>query len=931
MIKNSKLKVAHLNVRSLLGKFPDFKDIIINNQYDIVAVSETWLLNVPNEAISIHGYNIIRKDRDGRGGGVALYIKNTLPFHRIKATEEIEQVCICVKFHHSTFIFGTLYRPPNLDHNFFLDKLEDLVHICMAITDNICFLGDTNIDLLKPDNLSTVSYNNLLDTFELTQMVSFPTRITNTSSTLIDHIITSKSKLISNVNVISADISDHELIECSICIKNRKVAQFFHSYRDFRNFNEEYFLADLYQANLENIFYITNIDEKVDILSSTILNIFDKHAPIRTARISKPPAPWLTNNTKYLMKLRDKAKLKFKRTKAQSDWDYYKDLRNFTSLVVKNEKKAHLIQKFENCNSKQMWRELKVLNINNKQNKIIPPELSNVNHINNYYQTCIPNINNNNQETFNFYKNNKKCNFTETYKFKLTDNSTVANFLQEITSTATGNDKLNITLINLCCPYIVKFITNIINCCILEAYFPLSWKQAVIIPIPKIEEPTEFKHLRPISILPIFSKIFEKIINQQLRDHINDYNILPENQSGFRPAHSCTTAILKITDDIHDAADKGMLTALVLLDYSKAFDTLNHELLLAILNFIGLDTKAINLIKSYLQMRTQKVTLNNSTSDPLPLSVGVPQGSILGPLLFTIYTSNFINHLKYSKIHMYADDTQIYYSFLPSEHQEALTKINHDLQIISDISCQHHLIINPTKSSFIIFGSKPSCSRIENDFNLQINNTNIPLVNSIRNLGIIMDNTFRYRIHVSNCLKNAYYKLKLLFPHRSYLPRNIKTLLCESLVLSNFNFCCQVYAPSLDTEYQNKIQKVQNSCIRFIFGILKHEHVSHKLKDLHWLNMKNRFKLHAICLYNKIVRTKLPSYLFNKLLFRTDVHNINTRNKDILTAPIHRTSQFERSFSYNIYKMYNDIPIQMKALSDKLFKTKIKESLFAQQ
>lgn len=246
-------------------------------------------------------------------------------------------------------------------------------------------------------------------------------------------------------------------------------------------------------------------------------------------------------------------------------------------------------------------------------------------------------------------------------------------------------------------------------------------------------------------------------------------------------------------------------------------------------------------------------------------------------------------------------------------------------------SHQHHLLINPTKSAVIIFGSKAHCARIENNINLQINNTNIPVVNNIRNLGIILDNSFRYRYHVSNCLKKAYYKLKLLFPHRSHLPKNIKVLLCETLVLSNFNFCCQVYAPSLDKEYQNKIQKVQNSCIRFIFGLLKYEHVSHKLKELHWLNMKNRFKLHSACLYHKIVRTKLPSYLYNKLVFQSDVHSINTRNKDIFTAPIHRTSQFERSFSFNIYKIYNGIPPQNKTLNERLFKQKLKNYLFTQQ
>lgn len=283
------------------------------------------------------------------------------------------------------------------------------------------------------------------------------------------------------------------------------------------------------------------------------------------------------------------------------------------------------------------------------------------------------------------------------------------------------------------------------------------------------------KDLRPISLLPALSKVLEKIISTQLSEHVNKHNFLPVTQSGFRAGYSCTTAMLNVTDDILSASDRGCVTALVLLDYSKAFDTVNHMVLTTILRYTGANDNAVSFISDYLSGRTQVVKLDdNTTSKPIPVTQGVPQGSILGPLLFSIYTSVFMKHIKFCKVHIYADDTQLYHSFNPSNWERAMTEINTDLQYIFDASVQHSLKINPDKSAVILFGNKNACDNLVNQFNISINGVQIPISNKAKSLGLIIDNTFRYRDQISKYICQSYQNLKKLYPHRSYLNIHIK-------------------------------------------------------------------------------------------------------------------------------------------------------------
>lgn len=336
-------------------------------------------------------------------------------------------------------------------------------------------------------------------------------------------------------------------------------------------------------------------------------------------------------------------------------------------------------------------------------------------------------------QLLNFCKSSQKQDLNNKFSFHSVDESVVREALLQIKSAATGSDNININMLFLCLNRILPFITNIVNSCLLDSVFPECWKISRIMPIPKEKDATSFNDLRPISILPVLSKVVEKIMYNQIVLYVSENSLLPEIQSGFRAGYSCSTALLKVTDDIISAADEGKVTALVLLDFTKAFERIDHSLLLAILKFMGFTHEAVTLIRNYLSTRFKFVETTNGRSNLEYVSHGVPQGSILGPLLFSIYTSNLSSCLEHSAVHLYADDTQLYLSFPPTEVVHAQILLNEDVNRLISFSNKHCLHINAAKTQILLFGKGKDF--ISSTFQLQIGNATVTCSKSVKKFG----------------------------------------------------------------------------------------------------------------------------------------------------------------------------------------------------
>lgn len=931
----STLKLIHINIRSLLSKLTAFKDFISASAYDVVAVSETWLSgSILSDAVSIDGFELLRADRGGRGGGVCFYIKSTLQFRVLPTSlaSSFEQLWLCLTHGRSRTSIGLIYRPPNASTELFFDEFEEVLSSSILEFDGMVCVGDFNINMLNINDPITTRFNDILDSFEVSQIIDQPTRNTALVSNLLDLVLCSSDGDILDSGVIPTHgLSDHDAVFCVISMSYIVEERPVRTYRDFSKFDRDQMQQAMAMLPLGLIYQFDDIDDKVGFLNLYLLDIFNFFAPYKTRSFDRRPAPWLTDNLRLLMALRDSAHKKYLQTRSPEHFTYYKDLRNFTTTICRNEKKAYLNSKFASANSRVLWNTVKQLNVTNRGSNVLPPQFSNADEINNYFIDSIPHVSGMNRFPHCIYEVGSRLHADEHFFFSEISENQVFDIIHKMKSNSTGCDDITANMLKLSCPTILPYVAHVVNFCISNSVFPSQWKISRILPLPKKKQPSGFKDLRPISILSAMSKILERAMNDQIRAYLEKFGLLPITQSGFRPGHSCASALLHVVDDICSGVDRDMASVLVLLDFSRAFDTIDHDFLYYILLHIGFSFPAAQLIKNYLSNRYQYVQLPKSRSDMRRVECGVPQGSILGPLLFSIYIYKLASSLQYAKIHNYADDTQIYFSFKESDVEGALRTLNRDLQSLAEFAGQHSLKINPAKSAVVVFGSVRTRQRLAGNIRVAIGNGIIPVVDVCDNLGVKLDCGLRFREHVGSCIRKAFGALKLLYGCRSVLNRRARLLLSEALILSHFNFADIVYHSCIDSVAARRIQRMQNCCIRLVCGLRRWQHVSCKLKEINWLNMANRRALHCMRFYHKLIVTGIPQYLYDKITFRTDVHNLNVRSKGLLTPPIHKTAFFERGFSYNIAKRYNELDSNFKRLSVNRFNVAYREQLRRRQ
>lgn len=460
-------------------------------------------------------------------------------------------------------------------------------------------------------------------------------------------------------------------------------------------------------------------------------------------------------------------------------------------------------------------------------------------------------------------------------------------------------------------PHLLKHITFLINHCLITGTFPDAWKVAYVVPIPKVSNPSKLNDFRPISILPVLSKLLERVVANQLTTYSNLNKILPACQSGFRKCHSTTTALLQVNDDIFRAWDSNLCTCLILLDFSKAFDTIEHKLLLTKLKYYGLGDIALRFFQSYLLNRKQSVSYNSLRSEIKTTEQGVPQGSVLGPLLFCMYTADFSEFLNHFKSHQFADDTQVYYSFNPNNIPEACREMNTDLQMIHDVSKAHRLVLNENKTQLIVFGKSREIILNDQRFLLTLNDIRLDPKVTCKNLGLLIDSDLRFSSHVSALIRKSFGRLRLLYMHREAFDVPTRLRLCDSLVLSYLNYCNVVYMPCLTQRDHLRLQKIQNACLRFCYDVRKFEHITPHLIQSGWLSIRERYQLHLVCLVFKIRQMKLPDYLYQKLNTLSEFHvegSVETRHGGLFSVPRHNNEFFKRCFSYTATHAFNSLP-----------------------
>lgn len=617
---------------------------------------------------------------------------------------------------------------------------------------------------------------------------------------------------------------------------------------------------------------------------------------------------------------------------------YYIDLKKTANTCLYAERKAYFTQNINaNINKpKTLWRNLKktVLPDSKKcveiPQHLLDPELLNTHFLN------VPGHNFVSLADLTYFEWHRAV-FAE---FKLTPvlEQEIGKIILNIKSNAQGVDRISRDMVLLTLPHTLGIITNIINQSIATCTFPSQWKTALVRPIPKNNNPNEPKDLRPISLLPYLSKILERVVFNQLSRYCESQGILPKLQSGFRKGRSTTTALLDVVDNILSFQDSGMATILVLLDYSRAFDSISIPLLLSKMSYYGFHASAIKWFDSYLSNRSQQVEIvaldgTVHASQLKPVNRGVPQGSILGPLLFIIYTSDLIKCIHNSHYHLYADDLQLYLPIDKKQFNNSIADLNEDLDRIASWSVKNCLVANPDKSKYMILGSdKQIADIVDRNPVISMSGVSIGRVDEARNLGILMDGRLRFENYVAEIVRNCFYRIKILYKIRDFIGVNLRISLCEALVMSKLNYCITVYGPCLLARSQALIQRVQNACARYCFTIPPRFHVTPFLNRSNILRMSDRQDLYLATLMFGVVRNKIPEYLYKKLNWRSSRKNDYARTcVPPLLLPPRRTEAFTRAFRYRASKIWNNIPPPLRNSSTSINSFRCKYKLYLLQ
>lgn len=906
-------------MRSLCNKLPSFKQFLYDNSFIAAAITETWLQpDFPDNLYSVSGYTLVRYDRPERAGGVAIYVSNRYKFCEIHkgSIDSVEFVLIKIKIKTISLGLAAVYRPDDQT----LTNLHVISDIIMTFYSNkiehFVILGDFNVNLLgnRPSCKFLLEICKQHDCF---QLVRHPTRVTDNTESLLDLVISNFRPDFIHADVLDTCFSDHNVVTCSLNLLSEKPAQSFRTVRSFKNLQLEDFDRDASHLNWDFVYYLGTLEEKVNYFNESLLSLFDKHAPEHVIRVThnKRSNPWFTDTLKLLKKLVRKAWLKYTRTRHKTDRLYYTSLRNYYNTALTKEKKAYFASQIKSCGNKsaQLWRKFNAWHIrgDTSTSYSLPDHLKDPNILNDFFTSSMSDS--------NFASDSFPCSHISSdvdsrFELHLPDISDIIDRILKLKPNITGPDGISGRMLHLALPFIVAPLTHIINVSFETGRLPQQWKYCSTFPILKKTNATinnlSPRDFRPISILPVCLKVAESVLHTQLTEYAESCSLLPSIQSGFRRGFSTASALCNSLDDVISAVDRGLLTHLTLLDLSKAFDSVPFPLLIKKLSNYGIRNLNLDWLSSYLYDRTQFTIVNTELgllhSEGRLLNSGVPQGSILGPLLFSLFIADLPHVVRNCSIQLFADDIQLFLSFPPCDVLQASILINEDLASIHDWTLRNSLSLNPSKCQGILMGSKHFCQLIS-EIDVSIAGVRIPCSDSLRNLGVIFDREVTFTNHVSQLCRRAYYSLKQLLPFKYLLDSQTKLLLCESLVLSLLDYGDVVYGPCINQSDGQRLQKLQNLCFRYITYIPRFSHVTPYIRSFNRLRMQERRFLHYCTFLHKIIDSGRPEYLFNKLSTRSDAHDLNLRYvSSKLSIPRHTSSFFKCSFSYLSVYLFNN-------------------------
>lgn len=885
-------------------------------------------------SLAITGYKPYLLGRSASGnGGLLTYVHHSVSSELIdvnydKSLWEGQFLKIPTPSRHKDIILLNAYRPPRTSVRLLNDFYDDFSNVLKELQrrgSEIIALGDFNIDLLKLESRPLYErFFELICSFNLLPLISKPTRISSQSCTLIDNIFHSATANFDNIDsgILTHRFSDHQPIFAILSSSPVKPLSNFIQSRKINDTNMKIFKDSL--AN-RPINVNTNYPH-FDNFYNAFKQRFSEHFPLVTKRVNKYTKGknnWITNDILSSIKKRDK--LYFKLRKEHKSSEKYavlkEQVKNFNKVLrrlMNQAKKKYFHSQFNMFKNdiKKTWRTINDV-IGNRQSDSFPGFLSVdgmrvddmgeiVEHFNVFFAKIGHDISNGivsskMDPTAKFHQNHLSNNF----EFKSVSEAIVLKAINSLnTKNSFGCDEISTKLIKYVKHEILNSITILFNDCITHSTFPNSMKIARVIPLHKKGRKDLLDNYRPISLLPSISKIFERLLHDQLYEYFETHGIFDDSQYGFRQRRSTELAAAQLVNTIRQNNSKGRKTIGIFLDLSKAFDTINHNILISKLHMYGLSKKSVNLIASYLYSRRQYIDINGTCSSIRPLLTGVPQGSILGPLLFIIYLNDLASSSSIFQTISYADDTTLLYT-IPHKQDTLQTNsnINVQLGIIGEWFKDNKLKLNIQKSNFMYFRGKKA-KRV--DFDIEIDGAKLEQVDTFKFLGLFLNYNLRWDNHIRQISVKISRGIGIINKLRPIFPKKILETLYHSLVMSHINY--QILNWGSETE---SIHKLQKRAIRAVCNARYLAHSSPLFRVVGTLKVDDLYRTALLKLYYNFQNQNLPNYFLtldiktNMMLQRT---NYNTRRCNDLAIPRAAASTIE----FQICNLVNKLPPSLR-------------------
>lgn len=894
-------------------------------------MTETWIKSEDDvRTLCLQNYTHVYNFRSNKlGGGVSIFVHNSLNYTITENMQEDNKHYLWIYIKQLSLNLGVVYNPDKTNQERFL------AHYATQLESRkrAIVFGDFNIDLLSKRDY----YDSYMDAVETTGYYILNkihsehcTRETPKTKTIIDHVSTNLFKEKFQLTIVDSPLSDHKQI--FVELRKHKIQPIARKTYQAVDFTQLY-------KNVKESVLLKNITHCDDLL--TYIQEEIKLSKIEKTKIlNLPQKDWITKRIIDSICRRNELWIQAKENpKDKKLQDNYTKVKSETQKIIKHQKEDYYYTCFENSisDSKKMWRLINTL-ANNKAltesqilklkigNKMIIDENAICEQFNIFFSSIgaelasriTKNTPNKQYYTMTFIDNKP---ISELTKFQSCTTIEIKKLINSLdVDSSTGIDGITTKAIKCIENLLLPTITDCLNKDLKAGSFPDSLKLAKVSPIYKSGERTDPGNYRPISVLPVMSKIYEKVILKQLNDHLLKINFLYERQYGFREKSSTLSAVLDLVTNINTEIDRGNYCLGIFIDLKKAFDTVSHELLLQKLENIGITGSALELLKSYLLNRNQLVKIGNSCSELLSQTpqFGIPQGSVLGPLLFSIYINNVKDINLTGEITLYADDTCLFY--FGDDLQKIIADAQQDL-IQYSTWCQSNLLtINAKKTSFMIFSAKNK--EIPQHLPLTIDNETLQRSHQEKYLGVILDEKLTWKPHIER-VRNKLNSLAGALRRINCIPRKARLLIYNSLVKPHLDYMVEVWGSTPKSNLQ-RLQTAQNKLVKILFGFDRLTHTPIIYNKTGIYNIKQTYILKVcITIYkilNKIHHTEIS-------LKQKDT-SYGLRNAKHIQLNQPRTNYGKRCLLYDGVKIFNDLPNVIKnSESIKIFKNKIKDYL----